>query len=386
MFFLRKAFPFPEQLSQHLRSVLWPREDARLLAQRGQALRRLWERLAKGRGQAVDGETHYSFRRDEADAYAAYYLPANCLKPALVLEESYLLGNDPLPDQEAHWLDFGTGPGTAFWGISWWCAQRRKKLHFTGWDQSSAFTDIARNLTSARPFGARAEFLASEGDPLQLVRKLAPTHVSFVNSLAEIYPDQKVRREEVGKLLRALRDLEKKDGRKRMLFLIEPGSRESSRELAALKDQLQEQKLGFVSLPCLDARPCGALADPKDWCHEEAGCDFPDWLNELGAQAGMRKEALLFSYALLHTAPAEAAAQLRIVSQRLERKGQVECRLCTAEGKRLVRVQRSKADSNTEAFFACARGDLWQGAAIGEKGDLSQYSPVASPHSSLFGP
>jgi len=165
--------------------------------------------------------------------------------------------------------------------------------------------------------------------------------------------------------------LQKADGRTRFLLIVEPGSRESSRELATLKDELQNKKLGEVLFPCLDARACGALSKPHDWCHEEAACDFPDWLNELGSGAGLRKESMLFSYALIRISnPKAPGEELRIVSQRLERKGQVECYLCTREGKRPVRVQRSKSNAANEFFLESVRGDLWLNARIGEKNDV----------------
>ncbi|HEY8278327.1 MAG TPA: small ribosomal subunit Rsm22 family protein [Bdellovibrionota bacterium] len=381
MFYLREEFLFPSELDQTLYSALKKLGHQKDL---GGTLRRLWEKLAKGRGQVREGEEHYSFSRDEARAYSSYYLPSNCLKPALVLEESFLLGTDPMPGQEAHWLDLGTGPGTAYWGVAWWCRARGKKLWFTGWDQSPAFTGIAGDLVAAASWSAPAKFLSGKEEPAELIRRLKPTHVSMMNAVAEIYPDCKRRTAEVGKIVRALRDLERSDGRPRFLLLIEPGSRESSRELAQLKDELQAGNLGKVMLPCLDDRICGALADPKDWCHEEAACKFPAWLNELGAEAGLRKESLLFSYAWIRAGePDPAPACLRIVSQRLERKGQVECRICTKEGKRAVRVQRSKANEQNEFFFGLARGDLWKSAEIGEKGDLVRADPATAqvPHS-----
>ncbi len=384
MFFAREAILFPADLADALEKAI------RLLggaSGHGKALRSLWVKLAKGRGQIGQDEQHYSFKRDEAAAYAAYYLPANCLKAALVLEESFLAGTDPLAN-EANWLDLGTGPGTAFWGIAWWCARRGKKLRFTGWDQSGPFTEIARNLVAGNPMGGRPEFLAGSEDPLSLIRRIKPTHVSCVNSVAEIYPDPAHRLTEITKILQALRGLERADGKQRFLLLIEPGSRESSRELALLKDELQAHKAGAVIFPCMDARPCGALKNPQDWCHEEAACIFPGWLNELGAAAGMRKEAMLFSYAWIRAGEAKAPgdrASMRIVSQRMERKGQVECRLCTAEGKRMVRVQRSRSDEKTEFFFQSVRGDLWSEAKIGEKGDLQEVVALqANQPSSVF--
>jgi hypothetical protein len=300
-----------------------------------------------------------------------------------VLEESFLLGLDPVAD-EARWLDLGTGPGTAYWGAAWWCARRGKRLRFTGWDQSPRFTGLARDLAAGAPFRAPAEFMTGE-DPLALIRRQRPTHVSFMNSVAEIYPTVETRSREVGKILRALADLERKDGQARTLLLIEPGSRESSRELAALKDDLRAE--GTTLLPCLDDRPCGALVDPRDWCHEEAGCDFPGWVNELGAEAGLRKESLLFSYALIRPGAAPKgplAGCSRIVSQRLERKGQVECRICTPAGKRPVRVQRSKAGPESEFLLEAGRGDLWRSAEIGEKGDVERADVVKPEQITIF--
>ena len=100
MFYLRESFSFPHELSTALESSLLRGRPhgARL----GAALRSLWPKLARGRGQAEIGQEHYSFRREEADAYAAYYLPANCLKIALVLEESWLLGADPVLRASVH--------------------------------------------------------------------------------------------------------------------------------------------------------------------------------------------------------------------------------------------------------------------------------------------
>ncbi len=386
MFFAREPFVFPADLAAALQASLWPEGEPRLLEQRREALRRLWPRLAKGRGQAQDGEQHYSFRRDEADAYAAYYLPANCLKVALILEESFLAGTDPFPGEEASWLDFGTGPGTAYWGLAWWCARRGKRARFTGWDQSPVFQALARDLVAGSPFPTQASFLAGKGDPLELVRKNRPTHVSFVNSLAEIYPEPSRRLEETAKMLRELSALENADGRERFLLIAEPGSRESSRELAELKDKLQSSRHGRVLFPCLDARACGALVDPRDWCHEETACDFPAWLNELGAGAGLRKESMIFSYAFIRAAaPLEPGSPLRMVSQRMERKGQVECRLCTAAGKKPARVQRSKAHANNEFFLSSARGDLWKCMKLGEKNDVEEAEPlVAEGWKSVF--
>jgi hypothetical protein len=281
----------------------------------------------------------------------------------------------------SHWLDFGTGPGTAYWGLAWWAAQRGRSLKFTGWDQSSLFTDIASRLTARAPFPTRANFMAGgKEDAIALARRLQPTHVSFVNSVAEIYPSPAKRLEACRTILRVLGDASAKDGKPRYLLIIEPGSRESSRELAELKDALGMP----VMLPCLGARACGALAKPTDWCHEEVACQFPEWLNEMGAASGLRKESMLFSYALIPVGTSAAVDGARVVSQRLERKGQVECWLCTSEGKKFARVQRSKAPADANLILEACRGDIFSSISLGEKGDLETGTLRSAKEKTIF--
>ncbi|MGZ3711790.1 MAG: small ribosomal subunit Rsm22 family protein, partial [Bdellovibrionota bacterium] len=290
---------------------------------------------------------------------------------------------------DASWLDIGTGPGTAFWGAAWWCHRRGKKISFTGWDQSSLFTEIAAGLTRAKPFGFTARFASPEakGESWEsLLRRNSTTHLSFVNSIAEIYPNLGERKIAIAKTLATLKQLSQKDGKKRFLLIVEPGSRESSRELAELKDSMQAQGLGRVLYPCLDARPCGALVDPRDWCHEEASCHFPDWVNEVGQSVGLRKEAMLFSYVLIEAGeePLPHSHVARMVSQRMERKGQVECRLCLPEGKRPARVQRSKVTAENQFVLETARGELWGDLVLEEKGDVKTATLIAPKTKSVF--
>ncbi len=69
----------------------------------------------------------------------------------------------------------------------------------------------------------------------------------------------------------------------------------------------------------------------------------------------------------------------------MERKGQVECRLCTAGGKVPARVQRSKSTPESEFLFETVRGDLWSELERGEKGDVLRARAVAATEPSVFG-
>ncbi|MGZ3703660.1 MAG: hypothetical protein ACXWSD_18010, partial [Bdellovibrionota bacterium] len=53
-------------------------------------------------------------------------------------------------------------------------------------------------------------------------------------------------------------------------------------------------------------------------------------------------------------------------------------RICTVEGKKAVRVQRSKATLESEFFLTAARGDLWKSADIGEKGDIARADVISA--------
>ena len=125
---------------------------------------------------------------------------------------------------------------------------------------------------------------------------------------------------------------------------------------------------------------------PKDWCHEEVACEFPDWVNQLGMEAGLRKESMLFSYAWIRAGSITPLVPkgFRIVSQRMERKGQVECRLCSAEGKISARVQRSKATEENQFFFESCRGDIWKSLDLGPKGDIERAQSAFQIQESIF--
>src|SRR5690348_2766367 len=112
MYFVKREFGFPDPLNQALLDYFWTGSvpSARELKSFGETLRKLWEDLAKNRGQAR-ADSHYSFNSKATDAYGAYYLPANAMKTALILEEAMRLGV-PVgnPAGKTRWMDLGCGP------------------------------------------------------------------------------------------------------------------------------------------------------------------------------------------------------------------------------------------------------------------------------------
>lgn len=393
MFFLGSQISFPSDLEQSIRKALWANENPQAeVSSLGKSLRSLWPKLAKDRG-INETSSHYSFQAAEARAYAAYYLTANALKPSVILEEAHLLGLD-LFHEENKWLDIGTGPGTFYWGLAWWAKHRNKKCNFIGMDQSPLFAKIASQLANQAKMGVPARFEIAEKnrdgssfDWITAIKKANPTHISFMNSVTEIFPSLEKRIEAIEKILGTMKEQAKRDGKNRYLLLVEPGSRENSRDLQTLKDHVTSNQFATVLLPCTSNRACGALKSGSDWCHEEVACEMPEWLNEIGMEAKLKKESLLFSYVLFSTQnEANLPSNLmRMVSQRMERKGQVECFFCTENGKERLRVQNSKVTNENNFFLRVNRGELFSKIDFTEKGDVIEATPFSqSKNDSLF--
>src|SRR5262245_50220597 len=146
MHFLRRPFAYPAELDQAMRRHFFggARPAAAELKPFAKALEQLWPLLAQQRGQ--QSSKHYSGMRSAAAAYAAYYLPANAMKLPLILEEAQLFGL-PIARGPLRWLDVGSGPGTALWGLAWWASHRGVRFEFTGLEQSQEFVKLAGELS-----------------------------------------------------------------------------------------------------------------------------------------------------------------------------------------------------------------------------------------------
>lgn len=381
MFFLREKILFPQSIQSKMETVFFP--DGKKSEQTyAKSLMTLWRKLAIERGQTK--ESHYSFQYPEAQAYAAYYMPINCLKVPLVLEEALLLGKNILPEQRNVWLDVGTGPGTSWLGLEWWLQERNLGLDFLGIDQSDHFLRIAERIAKGKNENVKVNFASTKKQSiLRQLEETKATHLCFMNSIAEIYASLDERKTKVKELLDLMRKLSKGDKKKRYLIVIEPGSKANSRELSELKDFCKQNH--SILLPCIDNRNCGALVKPEDWCHEEVSCEFPDWIQSIGSAASMQKEAILFSYFVLEVgAEALEESRVRVVSQRLERKGQTECWICKKEGKQMIRAQKSKTNDFSRLVFQVNRGEIWDHCKIAEKGDLLEAEPVRPNLPTIF--
>lgn len=372
----------PHAFEESLCQVLWKMKQptAQQLREVGRNLELLWPLLAKERGRISEKQKHYSLDARSALAYAAYYMPANILKFPLILEEMRGLGL--LIAENSRWLDVGCGPGTAVFGA----AMLYPQLTYWGVDQSPAFLRIAGELSFS--LGIKAHWQNKKlGDvSIKDLLEMDPQVVSASNSLSEWGSDVSRRQVFLNCLVDELYERSERDGKVRWILLVEPGSMSASRELLQVRDEWRllegksnKNKLQIL-LPCLSHRVCGALSDPKDWCHESALFESPEWHSLLGEAAGLKKDQMLFSYLVCAVAPQEILERTvppqwprsgsRIVSQIMNEKGLSKCFVCTENGKVMRRVLNSKRTPENEAFFESNRGQVFKKIDADEKGNI----------------
>jgi ribosomal protein RSM22 (predicted rRNA methylase) len=304
--------------------------------------------------------------RELREAYQAYFLPPNLAKIRALLCTFPSQERAVLKKGNLRILDLGCGPGTATLGaLEFFAAEKtRPALTFVAVDQVSENLKIAEDLFNASR--SRHDLVAS----LKTVRssiedavRLAETPFDLIilsNVLNELFVHEKDRIARRIALVQGILDhFLSHDGN---CIIIEPALRATSRELLGVRDGLIELDYAVIA-PCLRQSKCPALANPKDWCHEDIPWDPPDRIRKLDRLAGLRKDSLKFSYLVLrHTGEARTPRfsenSFRVVSDLLISKGKTELYLCGESGRSLaVRLDKDAAPEN-EVFEKLRRGDI----------------------------
>ncbi len=310
-----------------------------------------------------------AYLKDEGlrKAYQAYFLSSNLSKIHKPLQELSLHPRDLFAKTKLRILDIGAGPGTATLGALTFFSQQGRKnpqLEFTAVDQVAGNLKIAESLFSS--FGTmhdREASLKTVRSEIEGLGNILHGHFDVIilsNVMNELFARDEGR---TGKRVSLLNTILKRffadDG---SCIIIEPALRETSREMLEVRDGLLE--LGFrVYSPCLFSGTCPALANPKDWCHEDIPWDPPALVKEIDKLTGLRKDSLKFSYLVLRKdrlSLKDAAREnsVRVVSEPLVSKGKREFYVCGAAGRRLVTRLDKDATPENESFGSLQRGNL----------------------------
>ena len=299
-------------------------------------------------------------------AYLSYYLPSNLLKICLPLKELSLHQNNILSKEHLRILDIGSGPGSAALGVLEFFSRLEKKpvLEFTAVDHvAENLRDAARFFASCQDrYDIKASMHTVKASVEKLDQLLKGHHdlIILSNMLSELFRNDE---ERIGRridiLNKILQPYLTHDG---SCIIIEPALHDTSREMLSVRDGLLAQ--GFhVYSPCLMNENCPALANPKDWCHEDVPWDPPAIIREIDKLTGLKKDSLKFSYVVLRKdnlslTDIYGPHSFRIVSEPIKSKGKIEFYLCGKGGRRLIIMLDKDRSPVNEVFGAVKRGDI----------------------------
>ena len=298
------------------------------------------------------------------EAYRAYFLPPNLAKIRVPLAELALHRKQTRAKDAMRVLDLGSGPGTALLGIMEHFSAQGEKPEL----QCVAVDKVAENLAVAR------EMFHAERISLGLSASLKTVHadiehagqrlsgpfdlIILSNVLNELFTHEGRR---IEKRLAVMEEIVMpalaEDG---TCIIIDPALRDTSRELLQVRDGLLERNFSIYA-PCLCKCVCPALANPRDWCHEDLPWNPPSEIVEVDKLTGLRKDSLKFSYLVVRKDGLSLADDydekcFRVVSEPLITKGKIEFFLCGREGRSLcTRLDKDETPAN-EPFQRLRRG------------------------------
>jgi ribosomal protein RSM22 (predicted rRNA methylase) len=306
--------------------------------------------------------------RGDLAARATFFTVADAMKVAVPLRE--LAGRDALPARSPlRVVDVGAGCGAMTLGAL--AALPDVVLDVTAIDRDAAALRIATRAVSDFG-GARVRFAARAGD-LRALANHDRAELVVLGSVLNELADAAARDAAVAAALAAITD----DG---AVIVVEPASRDAARAVHAVRDAAIARG-AHVFAPCTRAAaPCPALADPRDWCHEDRAVALPARTGELARRTHLRDSGLRFAYLVLRKQPlalVEAAHAWRVVSAPHPGKGKLEVYGCSDAGRvPLRRLRRHRAPGNA-AIERADRGDVLVVDAAVEDGRVEVAAETA---------
>ncbi len=329
-------------------------------------------------------------------AYLAYFVPSNLLKVFRPLNE---LARHPrialADDGKVSILDLGCGPGTASLGLLAYFSlftprADLENLEITAVDRvEENLSEVARliyGFSKAWPGGngpavtcnkmkADIASFAGKGDGRRY------RYILLSNALVEMMEGDDSPEEGAVFLETVAEKFLEADG---SLLVIEPALRETARPLHQIRDVIIDRGELNLYSPCLKAGLCGALENPKDWCHEADGWEAPPLVKKLDSLTGLDKSRLNYAYlvlrkdgASLSDIPEYSRDTFRVVSDLRVMKGEKRGFLCGGQGRIEVgRLDRNKSESNA-AFDGLKRGGIVRIEGLVKKGTLFRIGKEA---------
>lgn len=160
-----------------------------------------------------------------------------------------------------------------------------------------------------------------------------------------------------------------------IIVLIEPALKMSSRVLLEFRKVLLQQpefsRHYQILLPCLGHQACGALENPKDWCHDEVKWWRPEYIRKIDEITELDHKTLPMSYLVIQkrSQPLEHDTSVhRIVSAVYEEGQDYVFYTCGKDGKKKTRLNGKTIARSATPEAVPMRGTVLHGADI--RGDV----------------
>lgn len=308
--------------------------------------------------------------------YLAYFLPVNLAKVQALLDE---LPPEQLcrpEDRPLRVLDVGSGPGTGALAVLDWLQARRmpRAVEIVAVDQALPALRDAERLWHgyAQASGTHAAVLTplhlnlERAGSLDTCQPKGPFElIVMANVLNELWREA---RDPIGARVMFVRGLLNMLVPHGSLIIIEPALRATARDLHRVRDQLLATGACTVYSPCLHDKPCPALVQAGDWCHEERPWTPPAIVAAIDKEVGFIKDALKFAYVILRkdgkTIVPRRPDVYRVVSELREMKGEKRAWLCNETGRPEVGRQDKLRSETNAAVDGWHRGAIVRISAI----------------------
>ncbi|GAB4517653.1 MAG: hypothetical protein Tsb0020_36240 [Haliangiales bacterium] len=323
-------------------------------------------RLTRERGDEREPIAALTHREANADlaAHALFFAPADAAKvmiPLAELNSRGLLGAGTRADAPLRVLDVGAGPGAMTLGALDFLRTVgfAKPLQLRAVDRDRdalrVYKQAAREMARRCEISHQPVEIEVEAADLASRREYGPADLivmgSVLNELSQLRA-----RELVAELLQALTP-------QGALIIIEPALRDTTRALHVIRDEIIASAQAHVFAPCVRRlAPCPALADERDWCHEDRPVQLSERTAQLAVNTGLRVHGLKFSYLVLRhgddTLNAGSQQVARIVSHPRRSKGKRSCFACSDGGRVEVRLLKRNRSESNRGFERVRRGDI----------------------------